>query len=97
VLLRLGILSIQASIKNINNTRLAITLFLTICMLGGLVGLTIALNIFNTTFSTSISSSSIELTGFLAPLQATANAISFIDIGSAVRRQKLAQSSVCRH
>lgn len=37
------------------------------------------LTIFNTIFSSSISSSSIELTRSLAPLQHAANAVSFID------------------
>lgn len=78
-LLRLSILPIQASVKDINDTGLAIALLLTIRMFGGLVGLTIASTIFNTTFSTSISSSSIELTGSLSPLKDAANAVSFID------------------
>ncbi|KAJ5718050.1 MFS transporter [Penicillium malachiteum] len=76
-LLRLSILPMQASVKDINDTGLAIALLLTMRMFGGLVGLTIASTIFNTTFSTS--SSSLELTGSLAPLQDAANAVSFID------------------
>ncbi|KAJ9210963.1 hypothetical protein DTO166G4_7460 [Paecilomyces variotii] len=78
-LLRLSILPMQASVKDINDTGLAIGLLLGVRMFGGLVGLTIASTIFNTTFSTSISSSSIKLTGSLAPLQDAANAVSFID------------------
>ncbi|CAI7659092.1 unnamed protein product [Penicillium viridicatum] len=78
-LLRLSILPMQASVKDINDTGLAIGLLLAIRMFGGLVGLTIASTIFNTTFSTSISSSSIELTGSLAPLRDAANAVNFID------------------
>lgn len=76
-LLRLSILPMQASVKDINDTGLAIGLLLAIRMFGGLVGLTIASTIFNTTFS--ISSSSIELTGSLAPLRDAANAVNFID------------------
>lgn len=78
-LLRLSILPMQASVKDINDTGLAIALLLAIRMFGGLVGLTIASTIFNTTFSTSISSSSIELTGSLAPLRDATNAVNFID------------------
>lgn len=78
-LLRLNLLPMQASVKNIDDTGLAIGQFLTIRMFGGLVGLTIASTIFNTVFSTSISSSTVQLTGPLAPLSDASAAIAFIE------------------
>ncbi|KAJ5634814.1 MFS transporter [Penicillium herquei] len=78
-MLRLSLLPMSASVKNVNDTGLAIALLLAVRMFGGLVGLTVASTIFNTTFSTSISSSSIDLTGSLAPLRDAANAVNFID------------------
>lgn len=77
-LLRLNLLPMQASVKNIDDTGLAIGQLLTIRMFGGLVGLTIASTIFNSVFSTSISSSSVQLTGPLEPLRDASNAIAFI-------------------
>ncbi|KAJ5721869.1 MFS transporter [Penicillium malachiteum] len=78
-MLRLSLLPMSASVKDANDTGLAIALLLAVRMLGGLVGLTVASTIFNTTFSNLISSSSIELTGSLAPLGDAANAVNFID------------------
>lgn len=77
-LLRLNLLPMQASVKNIDDTGLAIGQLLTIRMFGGLVGLTIASTIFNSVFSTSIASSSVQLTGPLEPLSNASNAIAFI-------------------
>ncbi|KAJ1709263.1 putative MFS transporter [Aspergillus flavus] len=78
-LLCLNLLPMQASVKNVDDTGLAIGQFLTIRMFGGLVGLTISSTIFNTVFSTSMSATAVQLTGPLTPLQDAANAIAFID------------------
>lgn len=78
-LLRLNLLPMQASVKNVDDTGLAIGQFLTIRMFGGLVGLTISATIFNSVFSTSISATAVHLTGPLAPLKDVANAVAFID------------------
>lgn len=78
-LLRLNLLPMQASVKNVDDTGLAIGQLLTIRMFGGLVGLTISSTIFNTVFSTSMSATTVPLTGSLAPLQDAANAVAFID------------------
>jgi len=78
-LLRLNLLPMQASVKNIDDTGLAIGQLLTIRMFGGLVGLTIASTIFNSVFATSISSSAVQLTGPLAPLSDASNAVAFIE------------------
>ncbi|TGO76194.1 hypothetical protein BELL_0169g00140 [Botrytis elliptica] len=75
-LLRLLLLPIQASVKNVDDTGLAIGLLLTIRMFGGLVGLTVASTIFNSVFSASIAS--IELTGSLSQLHNPSKAVSFI-------------------
>uniref|UniRef100_A0A8H7MZJ6 Major facilitator superfamily (MFS) profile domain-containing protein n=1 Tax=Bionectria ochroleuca TaxID=29856 RepID=A0A8H7MZJ6_BIOOC len=78
-LLRLSMLPIQASVKHVNDTSLATGQFLTIRMFGGLVGLAISSAIFNTVFTTSISSAGVELVGPLAPLSDAANAVNFIN------------------
>ncbi|KAK2873575.1 hypothetical protein FQN49_002262 [Arthroderma sp. PD_2] len=78
-LLRLNLLPMQASVKDVDDTGLAIGLFLTIRMFGGLVGLTIASAIFNTVFSISSSSATLQLTGPLAPLNDASQAVAFID------------------
>ncbi|GAB1194117.1 hypothetical protein APSETT444_003358 [Aspergillus pseudonomiae] len=78
-LLRLNLLPIQASVKNVDDTGLAIGQLLTIRMFGGLVGLTISSTIFNSVFATGISSSTIQPSGPLAPLEDVANAVSFIE------------------
>jgi hypothetical protein len=78
-LLRLNLLPMQASVKNVDDTGIAIGLLLTIRMFGGLIGLTIASTIFNTVFSTSISSPTVQLVGPLLPLTDATNAIAFID------------------
>jgi MFS family permease len=78
-LLRLNILPMQASVKNVDDTGLAIGQFLTIRMFGGLVGLTISSSIFNNVFSRTITDTTLRLTGALAPLKDASNAVSFID------------------
>ncbi|KAF5867508.1 putative major facilitator superfamily protein [Botrytis fragariae] len=65
-----------ASVKNVDDTGLAIGLLLTIRMFGGLIGLTVASTIFNSVFSASITS--IELTGSLSQLNNPNKAVSFI-------------------
>ncbi|OHW94694.1 MFS transporter [Colletotrichum incanum] len=77
-LLRLNLLPVQASVKHIDDEGLATANFLTIRMFGALVGLAISSPTFNTVFSTSISETTIELTGALAPLKDASNAVSFI-------------------
>jgi MFS family permease len=78
-LLRLNLLPVQASVKNVNDTGLAIGQLLTIRMFGGLVGLTISSAIFNTMFSKSILNTTVRLTGTLAPLKDASNAVNFIE------------------
>ncbi|KAM0342544.1 hypothetical protein ACHAPU_009394 [Fusarium lateritium] len=77
-LLRLNILPIQASVKDVADTGVAIGQFSTIRMFGGLFGLTVASAIFNTVFSNAIKSTLIRLEGPLAPLEDASNAIAFI-------------------
>ncbi|EAS30224.3 MFS transporter [Coccidioides immitis RS] len=78
-LLRLNILPMQASVKNVDDTGSAIGQFLTIRMFGGLIGLTISSAIFNNVFAKSISDTTVQLTGALAPLKDVSNAVNFID------------------
>lgn len=78
-LLRLNLLPMQASVKNVDDTGLAIAQFLSIRMFGGLVGLTISSAIFNSVFSISMTDTSIQLTGGLAPLNDASNAVNFIE------------------
>jgi len=75
--LRLLLLPIQASVKHVDDTGMAIGQLLAIRMFGGLVGLTVASSIFNTVFSDAISSLG-SLTGPLAPLANPNNAVAFI-------------------
>ncbi|CVL05363.1 hypothetical protein FPRO06_13448 [Fusarium proliferatum] len=77
-LLRLNLLPMQASVKNVDDTGVAIGQFLTIRMFGGLIGLTVASAIFNTVFAKTIASSSLQLAGPLAPLEDASKAIAFI-------------------
>ncbi|KAF4332783.1 major facilitator superfamily transporter [Fusarium beomiforme] len=77
-LLRLNILPMQASVKDVNDTGVAIGQFYTIKMFGGLIGLTIASAIFNTVFANAIASSSVQLTGQLQPLEDASKAVAFI-------------------
>ncbi|KAM0227800.1 hypothetical protein ACHAP5_012101 [Fusarium lateritium] len=77
-LLRLNLLPMQASVKDVNDTGVAIGQYFTIRMFGGLFGLTIASAIFNTAFSSSIMYASVQLEGPLAPLKDASNAIAFI-------------------
>ncbi|KAF5563657.1 multidrug transporter [Fusarium napiforme] len=77
-LLRLNLLPMQASVKNVDDTGVAIGQFLTIRMFGGLIGLTIASAIFNTVFGKTIASSSLQLAGPLAPLEDASKAAAFI-------------------
>ncbi|KAF3055168.1 putative transporter C3H1.06c [Daldinia childiae] len=78
-LLRLNILPMQASVKNVDDTGVAIGSFLSIRMFGGLIGLTISSTIFSNVFSMSIFNSAIQLTGGLAPLKDASNAVNFIE------------------
>lgn len=78
-LLRLNLLPMQASVKNVDDTGLAIAQFLTIRMFGGLVGLTISSSIFNNIFSKAIADTTVQLSGALAPLKDASNAVRFID------------------
>ncbi|KAJ5198920.1 Major facilitator superfamily domain general substrate transporter [Penicillium cf. griseofulvum] len=78
-LLRLNILPMQASVKDVNDTGLAIAQFQLIRLFGGLVGLTISSSIFNNVFSKTITHTTIQLTEALAPLKDVSNAVSFID------------------
>ena len=76
-LLRLLLLPMQASVRNVDDTGLAIGQLLTVRMFGALVGLTIASTTFNSVFSAKLSS--IERpTGPLAPLADANNAVAFI-------------------
>ncbi|KAM0193868.1 hypothetical protein ACHAPI_007533 [Fusarium lateritium] len=77
-LLRLNLLPMQASVKDVDDTGVAIGQYFTIRMFGGLFGLTIASTIFNTAFSSNIVSTSVQLEGPLAPLKDASNAIAFI-------------------
>ncbi|KAF4454931.1 hypothetical protein F53441_2640 [Fusarium austroafricanum] len=77
-LLRLNLLPMQASVKNVDDTGVAIGQFFTIRMFGGLIGLTIASAIFNTVFSTTIASTSVNLTGPLEPLNDASHSVAFI-------------------
>ena len=75
--LRLLLLPMQASVKNVDDTGMAIGQLLAFRMFGGLVGLTVASSIFNTVFYNGISSLG-PFDGPLAPLANANNAISFI-------------------
>lgn len=77
-LLRLTMLPVQASVKQVDDEGLATANFLTIRMFGALVGLAICSPIFNVVFSNSIAQAGLDLTGALAPLQDASNAVSFI-------------------
>ncbi|CAG7558287.1 unnamed protein product [Fusarium equiseti] len=77
-LLRLQLLPMQASVKRVEDTGVAIGQFFTIRMFGGLIGLTIASAIFNTVFAQTVTSSSVQLEGPLAPLADASRAVSFI-------------------
>ncbi|KAK2786170.1 hypothetical protein FQN51_003646 [Onygenales sp. PD_10] len=78
-LLRPNLLPMQPSVKNVDDTGLAIGLHSTIRMFGGLVGLTVASAISNPVFSPSIPSSTLQITGPLAPLNDASQAVAFID------------------
>ncbi|SMQ54919.1 unnamed protein product [Zymoseptoria tritici ST99CH_3D7] len=75
--LRLLMLPLQASVKNIDDTNLAIGQLLTLRLLGGVFGQAIASSAFGTSFAASIRRLT-ELTGPLAPLNDSRNAIAFI-------------------
>ncbi|KAF7197310.1 MFS transporter L2 [Pseudocercospora fuligena] len=77
-LLRLLMLPIQASVKNVNDEGLASANSITIRMFGALIGLAICSPIFNNVFSNSISNVAVDLMGPLAPLKDASNAINFI-------------------
>ena len=76
-LLRLLLLPIQASVQNVDDTGLAIGQLLSVSMLGGLVGLTVASTIFNSVFSASLSSIG-RPTGPLVVLSDAKLAVAFI-------------------
>lgn len=78
-LLRIALLPVQASVKHVEDEGLATANFLTIRMFGALVGLAISSSIFNMVFSTSLSETTVQLTGSLASLKDASNAISFIE------------------
>lgn len=73
------ILPVQASVKNFDDTSLAMEQFLVFCLFGSLVGLTISSATFNNVFSASISNTTIQLTGASVPLKDASNALNFID------------------
>ncbi|KAI1138457.1 major facilitator superfamily domain-containing protein [Hypoxylon sp. FL0543] len=77
-LLRLLILPMQASVKNVDDTGLATSLLLFVRFLGSLVGLAIASSTFNSVFSRNLSSISEDLHGPLAQLENSNQAIAFI-------------------
>lgn len=77
-LLRLLILPMQASVKNVDDTGLATSLLLFIRFVGSLVGLAIASTTFNTEFSHNLSPIIKDLRGPLAQLEDSDQAIAFI-------------------
>lgn len=76
-LLRLLLLPSQASVKDVDDTGLAIAQLLTARLFGGLVGLSIRSTIFNTVFAAGIASVS-RPAGPLAMLDDANNAVAFI-------------------
>ncbi|KAI5361408.1 Putative major facilitator superfamily, MFS transporter superfamily [Septoria linicola] len=77
-LLRILMLPVQTSVKDVNDEGLATANLITIRMFGALVGLAICSPIFNNVFSKSVSDAAVELAGPLASLQDASNAINFI-------------------
>jgi MFS family permease len=77
-LLRILMLPVQASVKDVNDEGLATANFTTVRMFGALVGLAICSPIFNTVFSNSISEAAVDLTGPLWTLKDASNAVRFI-------------------
>ena len=75
---RLLHLPMQASVKNVDDTSLAIGQLLTFRLFGGVVGLAVASTIFSSIFSTSASSNNQRFTGPLVPLQQSGEAVEFI-------------------
>lgn len=75
--LRLLMLPLQASVKNIDDTNLAIGQLLTLRLFGGVMGQAIASSAFGTSFATSIADLK-EIPGPLTPLEDSSNAIAFI-------------------
>ncbi|KAJ5836741.1 Major facilitator superfamily domain general substrate transporter [Penicillium robsamsonii] len=72
--------------KNVNDTGLAIAQFQTIRLFGGLVGLTISSSIFNNVFPKTITHTTVQLTGVLAPLKDASNAVNFDGLGKSGTR-----------
>lgn len=68
----------QASVKNVDDTSLAIWQFHAIRLFGGLIGFIISSPIFNNVFSASISNTTIQLTGAFPPLEDASNPVNFI-------------------
>ncbi|KAG8413819.1 hypothetical protein J3459_013091 [Metarhizium acridum] len=77
-MLRLALLPVQARVRHVEDEGLATGNFLTIRMSGAFVGLGLSSSIFNTLFSTPIYGAAAELTGALAPLKDTCDAVKFI-------------------
>ena len=78
-MLRILMLPIQASVKDINDEGLATANFLTIRMFGALLGLAACSPIFAHSFSTSISKVAFEQDELLTPLKDAHNAVNFIE------------------
>ncbi|OIW30092.1 MFS general substrate transporter [Coniochaeta ligniaria NRRL 30616] len=77
-LLRLNLLPMQASVKNVDDVGQAIAVFFTLRLFGGLVGLTVSAAVFTNVFATAIADAGVPLTGALEPLGQAANAVNFI-------------------
>jgi MFS family permease len=78
-MLRILMLPIQASVKDVNDEGLATANFLTIRMFGALLGLAACSPIFAHSFSTSISKVAFEQDELLTPLKDAHNAVNFIE------------------
>jgi hypothetical protein len=78
-LLRLNLLPMQASVREVDDMGLAIAVFFTIRLFGGLVGLTISAAIFTNVFAATVAGSAVQLAGVLEPLRDASNAVNFID------------------
>jgi hypothetical protein len=79
-LLRLNLLPLQASVRNVDDTGLALALLFTIRLLGGLVGLAISAAVFTNVFAVAARDAAVQLTGVLEPLRDSRNAVNFIEV-----------------
>ena len=77
-LLRLLLLPMQASVRNVDDGGLATSLLLFVRFIGSLVGLAIASTVFSTTFSRNLRPIVQDLNGPLSPLRDANQAIAFI-------------------